>query len=214
MSFNALNSGLIGSAKSVLYTLFSTIKDNFDNHQTRINTLEAAVITIPTGTTLPYAGTSAPSGYLLCDGSAISRATYSDLFAVISTTYGVGDGSTTFNIPDFRGKSPLGAGEDTTNSLTNRTLGAFLGEEDHTLTSSEMPSHTHTVTHSHDFRYNGPNSSAATRFDGLTTSAGNDNELAGPNAVKEASPTSSSAGSDSAHNNMQPSLVVNFIIKT
>lgn len=64
-----------------------------------------------TGMIFPYAGSSAPTGFLLCDGSAISRTTYAGLFAVISTTYGVGDGSTTFNIPDLRGSMIVGAGQ-------------------------------------------------------------------------------------------------------
>jgi len=60
------------------------------------------------GMIFPYAAASAPTGFLLCDGSAVSRATYSDLFALISTTYGVGDGSTTFNVPNLKGRFLLG----------------------------------------------------------------------------------------------------------
>jgi microcystin-dependent protein len=59
---------------------------------------------VPAGIISPYAGTSAPTGYLLCDGSAVSRATYSALFTAISTAHGTGDGSTTFNLPDYRGR--------------------------------------------------------------------------------------------------------------
>ncbi|TNE75019.1 hypothetical protein EP331_00185 [bacterium] len=67
------------------------------------------------------------ANYLKCDGAAISRTTYADLFAVISTTYGVGDGSTTFNLPDLQGRVPLGAGSGS--GLTSRTLGATGGQE-------------------------------------------------------------------------------------
>lgn len=63
---------------------------------------------IPSGTVLPYGGSSAPSGYLLCYGQAVSRTTYSDLFAAIGTSFGTGDGSTTFNLPDLRGRVPIG----------------------------------------------------------------------------------------------------------
>ncbi len=63
---------------------------------------------VPTGGILPYGGATAPSYFLLCDGSAVSRATYADLFGVISTTYGVGDGATTFNVPNLQGRFPLG----------------------------------------------------------------------------------------------------------
>ena len=68
----------------------------------------------PTGTVLPFAGSAAPEGWALCDGSAISRTTYSKLFGVISTTYGVGDNSSTFNVPDMRGVYPRGAGTNGT----------------------------------------------------------------------------------------------------
>lgn len=68
----------------------------------------------PTGTVLPFAGSTAPQGWLLCDGSAINRTTYATLFAVTSTTYGTGDGSTTFNLPDMRGVFPRGQGTNGT----------------------------------------------------------------------------------------------------
>src|SRR5947209_3792877 len=63
---------------------------------------------VPTGSLLPFAGTAAPTGYLLCDGSAVSRTTEAALFAVIGTAYGKGDGSTTFNLPDMRGRAAFG----------------------------------------------------------------------------------------------------------
>jgi microcystin-dependent protein len=63
---------------------------------------------LPVGTVLPYAGSSAPTNYLLCDGSAVSRTSYAALFAIVGTTYGVGDNSTTFNLPDLRGRIPAG----------------------------------------------------------------------------------------------------------
>lgn len=80
---------------------------------------------IPTGSFLPFGGSSAPSGYLLCDGSAISRTTYSALFAVISSNYGSGNGSTTFNLPDTRGIFIRGAG--TSGTLTEANGGGFTG---------------------------------------------------------------------------------------
>lgn len=69
---------------------------------------------LPPGVLVPYGGSSAPSGWLLCDGSAVSRTTYAALFAILSTTYGAGDGSTTFNLPDLRGRAPVGAGTGAT----------------------------------------------------------------------------------------------------
>ena len=98
------------------------------------------------------ARTSPDSGWLAMDGSLVSRSTYAALFAKISTTYGVGDGSTTFALPDIRGRSALGTGTGT--GLTARTLGATGGEEAHSLSTTELPSHNHTITdagHGHGY---------------------------------------------------------------
>lgn len=106
--------------------------------QTQLNT------NTPVGMVSPYAGSSSPTGWLLCDGTAVSRTTYSALFGVISTTYGAGDTSTTFNVPDLRGRTPIGAG--TGAGLTARTLAATTGVESVTLTAAQsgLPAHTHT----------------------------------------------------------------------
>lgn len=72
---------------------------------------------VPIGVVLPYAGSSAPTGFLLCDGAAVSRATYSALFGIVSTTFGAGDGSTTFNLPDMRSRVPVGAGSAPTKTF-------------------------------------------------------------------------------------------------
>ena len=116
--------------------------------QTQINTVNTALTTnTPAGVVNMWVGSSAPTGWLLCDGSAVSRTTYSALFAVIGTTYGAGDTTTTFNLPDLLGRVPMGAGAGT--GLTSRTLGAELGAESTTLTSSHIPEHGHTINHGH-----------------------------------------------------------------
>lgn len=109
-----------------------------------------------TGTVLDFAGTAAPNGWLLCYGQTVSRTTYAGLFAAIGTTFGTGDGSTTFVLPDCRGR--VHAGKDdmggtaasrlTTagSSVDGATLGASGGAETHTLTAAEMPAHTHANT--------------------------------------------------------------------
>lgn len=109
------------------------------NAEARINELAtglSSVSTVQTGTIHAYGGSSAPSGYLPCDGSAVSRSTYAALFAVLGTTYGAGNGSTTFNLPDTRGRFILGVAA----SGTGSTLGATGGSIDHVHTG---PSHTH-----------------------------------------------------------------------
>jgi microcystin-dependent protein len=98
---------------------------------------------VPTGAMTAYAGATAPAGWLLCDGSAVSRTTFSALFSAIGTTFGVGDGSTTFNLPDLRGRVPVGAGLGT--GLTSRALGVKGGEETHVLVTSEIPDTVYTT---------------------------------------------------------------------
>ncbi|HEY8885992.1 MAG TPA: tail fiber protein [Candidatus Microsaccharimonas sp.] len=95
---------------------------------------------IVTGTSVEGWWTTAPTGFLLEDGTAVSRTTYSDLFALISTTYGSGDGSTTFNLPDSRGRVAVNRN---TADATFLTIGAKMGEKTHIMTLSEMPVHSH-----------------------------------------------------------------------
>ena len=96
------------------------------------------------GSVIPFSGSTIPNGYLLCDGSAVSRTTYADLFSVVGTTYGAGDESTTFNLPNLSGKVPMGSSQD-------YALGSSGGEETHTLILGEIASHTHEVPqHGHE----------------------------------------------------------------
>jgi microcystin-dependent protein len=99
---------------------------------------------VPAGTILEYGGTSAPTGYLGCDGAAVSRSTYATLFTAISTTWGVGDGSTTFNVPDFRRRVPVGSGGTGTATLAN-SVGSTGGVEGFTLTGSQLPQYTASI---------------------------------------------------------------------
>jgi microcystin-dependent protein len=97
---------------------------------------------IPAGVMLDFAGGSAPTGFLFCDGAEVSRSTYSKLFGAIGTIWGGGNGSTTFNLPDFRRRVAVGSGGGGTDYL-GANVGNSGGEEYHTLTNSEMPTHNH-----------------------------------------------------------------------
>jgi microcystin-dependent protein len=149
------------------------------------------------GDTLWSSRSSAPSGWLACDGSAISRTTYSALFTALGTTFGAGDGTTTFNLPDAQGRAPVGVGSGS--GLTTRALGAKGGAETHPLALGEMPAHTHGVTLSKRSDIGGSGSRQA-----LVDPAD------APTGTYTA--TSASQGSGTAHNNMQPYLALNCFI--
>jgi microcystin-dependent protein len=105
-----------------------------------------AQIVIPAGVMWDFAGAAAPSGWFICDGSAKSRTVYAALYSALggaSSPWGQGDGSNTFNIPDFRGRMAIGAGQGA--GLTNRALGANGGAEAHALATAELANHGHTI---------------------------------------------------------------------
>jgi microcystin-dependent protein len=170
---------------------------------------------LPSGTVVPFAGSSAPTGYLLAQGQAVSRSTYSDLFSAIGTTYGSGDGSSTFNLPDLRGRVVAGKDDmggssanrltDQTGGLNGDTLGDTGGSETHTLTEAQLAAHTHGAgSYTALFPGDGTQSTAG--------GTGNRGTQGGSNLT--VSGTSGSTGSGSAHNNVQPTIILNYIIKT
>lgn len=192
----------------------------------------------PVGALAPFAGATAPAGWILCYGQNISRTSYPELFTVLnaaSLPYGSGDGSTTFALPDLRGRVIAGK-DDMGGSAASRltasyfgtsaaTLGAVGGLESNTLSISQIPSHDHAVYlkdpgHDHDFIASRSNTTAqgvvsitvgtavstgqtTTEFTGITI--GSVNGVANDNKT-------ASAGSNTAHNNMQPTIILNWII--
>lgn len=176
---------------------------------------------VPAGCIMPYAGATAPDGWLLCHGQAVSRTTYADLFAAIGTTYGSGDGSTTFNLPDLRGRVAAGkddmGGSDAgrlSGGVTNRmTLGGAGGAATHTLATGEMPVHNHGVTdpgHAHTTPAGNPTGTFTGR---ASWGDGNNLNVAGSNASTTGISVQN-AGSGGAHNNTQPTLILNYLIAT
>ena len=158
-----------------------------------------------TGTINMWPTASAPSGYLLCDGSAVSRSTYAALFAVVSTTFGVGDGTTTFNLPNYTNRMPYGT-----------TVGATGGSAD-----AVVVSHTHTATsvvtdpgHAHSLNgvYGPPNSGQSGRAD-VNQSTQNYSTGSAFTGITVAT-TNASTGVSGTNANLPPYLGINFIIKT
>lgn len=165
-----------------------------------------------------FGGAVAPTGYLLCDGTSYLRATYPDLFAVIGTTYGAADG-THFNVPDLRGRVPLGAGTGDAADATAHALGAKSGTETHALVVTELAAHTHAVTDPGHVHATGESGGAGFVVDSnvggtLDIGAGTAFETKLATDTGTTGVTVDSAGSGAAHTNMQPTTAINFIIKT
>lgn len=139
---------------------------------------------------------AAPSGWLLCNGAAVSRiGANAALFAAIGTTYGVGDGTTTFNLPDLAGRVPMGVGTPAgAAGATAHTLAQKAGEETHVLTTAEIPAHVHAM---------GITTAAAPKTDTGATST----------AAAGAQNTAVNTGGGGAHNNLPPYLGVNWLVK-
>jgi microcystin-dependent protein len=166
----------------------------------------------PIGTVSMYAGATAPAGHLLCDGSAVSRTTYSALFAVLSTTYGAGDGTTTFNVPNLKGRVVVGL--DSSDADFD-TLGETRGAKTHTLADSEIPNKQGTIS-THDDS-NGTNLYNVDGVFSSSTVVSNKYKAGGATTGTNANSISvirfNNGGGGQAHNNIQPSLVMNYIIK-
>lgn len=153
----------------------------------------------PIGSIKLYAGSTAPSEWLFCDGSAVSRTTYADLFDVIGTTYGSGDGSTTFNLPNLKGNVPVGLNSS---DSSFDTLGETGGEKTHTLIVNEIPSHNHQSPKNGYFVEDGGSGN------NMYTQSG------GSFATKSSMDSyTQNTGGGQAHNNLQPYIVLNYIIK-
>lgn len=217
----------------------------------------------PIGTVVDFAGATPPVGWLLCYGQAVSRSEYAALFAIIGTTWGAGNGTTTFNLPDCRGRIRAGrdnmGGTDAARlssfwGALARTLGGFFGTVTHVLTTGQMPAHGHSVTgtaasagghshsvsasgstntageHSHTFRTNasGADTNFPTGISGAPFQASIPTNPAGDHShtvsvtgtaassgahTHSVTGTAANSGSGQAHNNTQPTIIFNTIIK-
>lgn len=197
-----------------------TLQTTVTSLQSQIDALNSNTSGVPTGTISPFGGTVIPAGYLLCDGTQYSTTTYADLFNIVGTMYCPGPCTMgMFAVPDLRGKVPAGQG----GTALSGTIGSSVGAETHTLSSAEMPVHTHTgITdaqgaHTHGYSLDRGDSTGFPHecfysghgcglvdF-GFSTSAG---------GVHQHNLIVNNAGSGAAHNNIQPSLIIKYIIKT
>ncbi|QTO00541.1 tail fiber protein [Brucella sp. 458] len=191
--------------------------------------LDAAV---PIGEVKAFAGSTPPQGWLLCYGQEVSRTTYAALFAIIGTTFGGGDGGSTFNVPDLRGRVLVGRddmGGPAANRITvavagfnGAAIGASGGAQSVTLTEAQIAPHFHkgqtTRSGGHAHRYLDANVGGSSAGLGITTSNGTAraslNAQTSSDGDHEHELTTSPAGGGQAHLNVQPSIIMNFIIRT
>ena len=193
---------------------FDDVDDALDNHADRLTALETEPPPDPAslgivGEIRMWAGDTAPTGWRICDGANLSRTVYSTLFGIIGTKYGIGNGSTTFTIPNFKGRTAVGY--DSSQSEFN-VVGLTGGAKTHTLTTAQMPSHTHTQdAHTH-----------LMQGTGALTDGSSGTSYVVPNGsyygFRTDQPdlttaTNQNTGGGQAHNNLQPYLAVNYIIK-
>ena len=198
----------------------------YDGEKWTLYIITAVVDSTPVGALQAYAGTSAPTGWLMAYGQAISRSTYSGLYTVIGTTYGNGDGSTTFNLPDLRGRVPAGVdnmGGSAASRLTStvlsasNTLGATGGVETVTLTSAQsgVPAHGHGTTGTENYSSFGIGyllNSTGRSFSVTTANPALVATVDGQSHTHTVN-NNTAANASQAHTNTQPTIVMNYIIK-
>lgn len=153
--------------------------------------------TLPVGSIMPYPKATAPENWLVCDGSELDRTEYNHLFAIIGTTFGEGDGSTTFNLPNIKGRTIVGLNAD---DADFNTIGKTIGEKTHTLTIKEMPEHNH-------------KQSLAGGNSGNSGKAAYSWSVPANQYLYTGDDLAGKTGGSQPHNNIQPSFVAAYIIK-
>jgi microcystin-dependent protein len=217
------------SQAGLLNTLSGNVTDYVGGDNACHNLVNALVgLLVPTGTVLDFAGSTAPTGFVLCDGTSYATTgAMAALFAVIGYTFG-GSGAN-FNVPDPRGRASIGAG--TGSGLTNRALGATGGEENHALSIAELAAHNHTATQGTHTHSDSGHVHQSYAYQSLTYAGGGGslNQVlpgGGVNVINTstnyANISTNSAGaisvantgSGTGHNTMMPFIGFNKIIKT
>lgn len=216
--------GTISAGSDVLTTNFAGLQALVNDLSSLASVLKGQTFYVPVGGIIPFGGDTGsvlPGGWLLCSGAAVSRSTYADLFSVIGTNYGVGDGSLTFNLPDLQGRVPVGKG-------THADVDAFT-DSDGASVGDRSPKHKHTssltatsggVDHTHGY-YQQPGytssysagSGIPRAYDNNAASGGYPTNTVGASAYLHTHPVSGSIGVGTGTSDTIPYIVTNYIIK-
>jgi microcystin-dependent protein len=210
-AINEANSTADPKVATALTQILSTVNGGLD-----VSNLASSLqqLLVPSGTIITSAAAAAPTGYLACDGSAVSRSTYGALFSAIGTSFGAGDGSTTFNLPDTQGRVPVGRapGGDSTVDTLGKNEGLAMASR-HPRHNHTVPAHAHDMTHTHTFT-TGVNSGGG--FGAVSSGsafAGNGHTHGGTTDGSSSSLTGTQSAFSTQDNN--PSfLTVNYFVKT
>jgi len=216
---NARNIGKLGTLASHIANLIG-LSNNKANIDAAVS--GSGVSPFPSGSILIHAAAAAPSGWLLAQGQAVSRTTYATLFNAIGTSYNTGgEAGTDFRLPDLRGRTVAGVGGSTAGRLTaagaginGDTLGATGGAETHTITTAQMPNHGHPFRTRSD-TIGSPSASTTGGFLMNNNASGLANRAAFTGTPSDTNGEQiGGTGGGQAHNNTQPTIVLNYIIKT
>lgn len=145
---NLQNNVQVSVNTNIIDNNFTSINSELEALNTLVSTLASTVV--PTGTILPFAGSVAPANAIICDGRAVLRSGgYAKLFSIIGTAYGSGNGTTTFNVPDLKGKIPVGLDNSVSPQVEFNSLGKSGGAKVEILDTTKIPNHSHNIKHSH-----------------------------------------------------------------
>lgn len=198
----------LDNIKNALEDFFNLTKITEDSLQTSVTAR-----LIPSGTVVMYASVNPPPGWLNCDGAEISKIAFAVLYGIVGDAYFTSAGAGNFNLPNFSRFVPMGEG-GTSIAGPGIAVGDNGGSETHVLTSAEMPSHHHAPGGTHVHAQQGKTVNGAINAGPVASAGTSAAATVMTNGTLSAASSLDSLGNDDAHNNVQPCLVVNFIIKT